>query len=171
MCGGSFSLGLKLYLPDVSTDGIIFSTTGLNTSIVGTSLLLEGSNLLASVRTVSRIWKVSAPASDLSNGNDLGYVNLIWNYDEEINLKIRGNSFKAPYTVVNHIPLAEDDFKSVMKFGGVDLSTGYISLSIESYDDWLKKKIHPAGNIYFYLFYIYFYFFLFVKMNRFEVYS
>lgn len=149
MCGGSFAFGFNLYLPDVSTDGIIFSTTGHDTSIVGTSLLLEGSNVVASVRTVSRIWKVLAPASGLSNvNNDFMYVDLIWNYDYEIKLKIEGTPHTAPYTVVTHIPLAEDDLKNVMRFGGVDLSTNLIQLKIEPYDDWLRKKIHHAGNIF-----------------------
>ena len=145
MCDGSFSLGIKLVLSDLSADGIIISTTGHNTSIVGTSLFLKGSNLFASVRTVSRIWEVSAPASGLSSVDELVYVDLFWNYNGEMSLNFKGLSHRARYTVAAHMPLADDQAKNVMKFGGVDLSTNWISVKILPYSYSLYRKYQHAG--------------------------
>lgn len=145
MCDGSFSLGIKLDLSDLSADGIIVSTTGHNTSIVGTSLFLKGSNLFASVRTVSRIWEVSAPASSLTNVDEVVCVDLFLNYDGEMRLHFNGLSHRARYTVAAHMPLADDQVKNVIKFGGVDLRTNWIDLEIFPYSNSLYRKYQHAG--------------------------
>lgn len=145
MCSGSFKFLFRVSMTDVSTDGIIFSTSGDNTSIVGTSVFLINSNLVVVIRTVTRIWSVSAPADSLV-GDTLEYVLIIWSYPGDITLKVKGVAYTAPYTVVPlRIPLAGDDLKNVIKFGGVDLNLNWVSLEVESYDVWLRKRIRDAG--------------------------
>ena len=145
MCSGSFSIVVKLAMSDISTDGIIFSTSGDNTSIVGTTVLLKDSNVMVNIRTVSRLWKVSGPASALV-GNTLKFFKIEWSYSGNIILIIEGTRYSAPYTVVGPMPFASDDSKGVMTFGGVDLSFNWFSLKTESYDSWERKRIHSAGN-------------------------
>ncbi len=145
MCGGSFTIGLMVLMTDLSLDGLIFSTTAYNTSIVGSSVFVKDSNLVVVIRTVSRIWKVSAPASALL-GDTLKFVQIIWSYLDDITIKIAGVAYTAPYTVVPHMPLAGDDSRGVIRFGGVDLTSSRFSFYVESYEEWLEKRIHTAGN-------------------------
>jgi hypothetical protein len=147
MCDGSFVIGVKVKISDVTTDGLLFSTSGHNTSVVGTSLFLKDSNLMVIIRTVSRIWEVSAPASSLV-ADTLKYFQIEWNYMQDIVLRIEDVPYSAPYTVVAPMPLSSEDTKDMITFGGVDLFFNWFSFTMESYDNWLRGRIHNAGNLF-----------------------
>ena len=142
MCPGSFVFSFKLRMADVSTNGIIFSTTGQNTSVVGTSLRIKDSKLVASVRTISRIWEASVPAASLV---DESLVQMKWSYIGELTLNVTGTVETVPYTVVSPIPVANEDLKDIVEFGEVGLTTGSVNFSITEYEDMQAKRIALAG--------------------------
>lgn len=145
-CFGSFVIGIIISLKDVSAGGIIFSTSGDNTSVVGTSLFLKDSNLVVAIRTDSRVWTVTAPASNLVR-DDFTYVRISWHYNNDISLKIDGIPYTAPYKVVPRLPYNGDRFTGVVKLGGIEFVLNWFDLSITPYTVSLNKRIQPAGNI------------------------
>ena len=140
-CHGSFVLKFALSFTDRTSDGIIFSTTGYNTSVIGTSLFLKGSELTASIRTDSRAWKVSAPI-DMA-ANTFQNISVQWSYTGDIVLDIGSNTHVGQYSIVTHIP--GESFDGVLHVGGVDMFLYMTSFKVQSYTLEWSKRIHYAG--------------------------
>lgn len=140
-CHGSFTLKFMLSFTDETNDGIIFSTTGYNTSVFGTSLFLEGSELVASVRTNSRAWKISAPIT--MSVNTFQNITVSWSYTGDIVLDIDSNTRAEKYSVVTHIP--GEHFDGVLNVGGIDMLLYMTSFRAQSYDLEWSKRIHYGG--------------------------
>ncbi len=143
-CHGSFSLKFVLSFTDETDDGIIFSTTADNTSIVGTSLFLKDSNLIASIRTESRIWKVSAPINMAVN--EFKVIKIKWSYNESITLQIGSDSYSGIYLIVSRLPKSGEDLNEVLSVGGVDMLLHLTTFKAQDYDEEWSKKIHYGGN-------------------------
>ncbi|XP_028392974.1 uncharacterized protein LOC114517441 isoform X2 [Dendronephthya gigantea] len=144
-CSGSFVIGIQISVKDVSVDGVIFSTSGHNTSVVGTSLFLKDSNLVVAIRTATRIWTVTAPASGLDRDN-FTYVMIYWQYNNDISLEIDRIPYTAPYKVVPGVPYNGDLFPGVIKLGGTEFIINWFTLDIIPYTTSFNKRIQYAAD-------------------------
>ena len=140
-CHGSFALKFVLSFTNKTDDGIIFSTTGYNTSVVGTSLFLEGSELVASVRTNSRAWNISSPI--VKSVNTFQNITVKWSYTGDIVLDIDSNTRAEKYSIVTHSP--GEHFDGVFNVGGIDMFLRMTSFKVQSYDLEWSKRIHYGG--------------------------
>ena len=144
-CHGSFQLKFLLSFTDETADGIIFSTTGYNTSVIGTSLFLKDSNLIASIRTESRKWEVSAPAN--MRGNAFEVIKVNWDYNEDISLKLGADTYTKKYLLVSPLPKSDEDLNGVLSVGGINVLLHQTSFKVEDYDEEWEKKTRCGGNI------------------------
>ena len=143
-CPGSFQLKFVLSFTGETNDGIVFSTSGSNTSISGTSLFLKNSNLIASIRTESRIWEVSAPTNMVVDAFEVVKIN--WGYNEDISLQLGSNTFTRNYLSVSQLPTSDEDSNGFLSVGGIDIWLNWMSFKVEDYDEEWRKKIHHGGN-------------------------
>ena len=143
-CLGNFTFKLVFSFTDESANGVIFSTTGYNTSVIGTSLFLKNSKLTASVRTKSRNWTVSGPAD--MTANVVQSVEINWRYDAELTLKMDSATYQAELSMVPHTPTSGVDLKGILNVGDIDMYLHSFSFEALPYDNEWARKIQNGGN-------------------------
>lgn len=143
-CHGNFMLKFFLSFTNETDEGIIFSTSGFNTSVVGTSLFLKNSKLIASIRTKSREWKASAPMNMAVNAFQIIKIN--WGYNEAIKLTIDTDTYIETYMTVSHIPESGEDLNGVLSVGGIDMLLRFSAFKVEDYDGEWSKRVQYGGK-------------------------
>ena len=136
---------MQISLVEATGSGFLFTTSDYNTSALGFSLFVKDQEIVAIVRTETRVWKAAGPVQGVVN--NFVYVIVEWAYDKKLKLDVGSDSFYGELVLAEHVGRVDETPSTVIKVGGsLDFSIVYVSVTLKEMDESEKIKTVYSGT-------------------------
>ena len=144
-CLRDIEISMQISLVEATGNGFLFTTSDYNTSALGFSLFVKDQEIVAIVRTETRVWRASGPVQGVVN--NLGLIQVKWAYDEKLKLTIGSDSFYGELVLAKHVGRVDETPSTVIKVGGwLDFSIIHVSVILNEMDESEKIKTVYSGT-------------------------